>query len=488
MPTPVEDRRPPITPQLAVRVAILGGFAFVLFAIVFFRLWFLQVLSGEDYVAKARENRVRKVRIEAPRGDIVDRDGRVLVKTRIAPVVQIVPGSLPDSVVQEADSFRKARGEAEKARLAAADQLHSLERDIQERKHGPTKAQRRERRRLSRAARQARAVPIPPLPADEIKQRRLYRRLGHVIRVKPNRIHERVIEGVAELPYSNVTIKTAINRAAFNYIRERKEQFPGVEVEKQYLRDYPHKELAAQLFGTTREISPTELKEKRFKGVAAGTRIGADGLEESYDKYLRGKDGYTRIVINALGNRDDRRPQKRVEPRQGQRLKITLDLDLQRAANDAIKRGVEAASANGAKAGAFVAMDPRTGAVLALGSYPSFDANEFAKPISQKRYDALSSEENGAPLFNRAIAATYPTGSTFKPITAMAAMEEGVISPTTTIVDTGEYKLGDQVRKNAQDASYGPLQLSQALTVSSDVFFYNLGEQLDAKGNALQDW
>ena len=78
MPTPVEERRPPITPQLAVRVAVLGGFAFVLFAIVFFRLWFLQVLSGEDYVAKARENRVRKVRIEAPRGDIVDRDGRVL--------------------------------------------------------------------------------------------------------------------------------------------------------------------------------------------------------------------------------------------------------------------------------------------------------------------------------------------------------------------------------------------------------------------------
>jgi penicillin-binding protein 2 len=488
MPTPVEERRPPITPQLAVRIAVLGGFAFVLFAIVFFRLWFLQVLSGEDYVAKARENRVRKVRIEAPRGDIVDRDGRVLVKTRVAPVVQIVPGSLPKSVLAQADAFRKTRGQAEKARLAAADQLHSLERDIRERRHGPTKAQRRERRRLSRAARHARAVPIPPLPADEIKLRRLYRRLGRVIRVKPHRIQERVIEGVAELPYSNVTIKTAVNRAAFNYIRERKEQFPGVEVEKQYLRDYPHKDLAAQLFGTTREISPKELREKRYKGVAPGTRIGADGLEESYDKYLRGKDGYTRIVINALGTRDDRRRMKRLEPRQGQRLRITLDLDLQRAAMDAIKRGVEAASQNGAKAGAFVALDPRNGEVLALGSYPSFDANEFAKPISQKRYDELSSEENGAPLFNRAIAATYPTGSTFKPITAMAAMEEGVITPTSTLIDTGEFKLGDQIRKNAKGASYGALQLPRALTVSSDVFFYQLGEQLNGKGPVLQEW
>jgi penicillin-binding protein 2 len=488
MPTPVEDRRPAITPQLAVRVAVLGGFAFVLFAIVFFRLWFLQVLSGEDYVAKARENRVRKVRIEAPRGNIVDRNGTVLVKTRVAPVVQIIPSSLPKSVLDEADAFRKARGAAEKERLAADDKLRELERDIRERRKGPTRAQRRERRRLSRAARQARPVPVPPLPADAVKLRRLYRKLGRVINLKPRRIHERVIEGVAELPYSNVTIKTAVSRTAFNYIREREEQFPGVDVEKQYLRDYPHRELAAQLFGTTREISPAELKEKRYKGVEQGTRIGADGLEESYDRYLRGKDGYTRIVINALGSRDDRRAMKRVEPVQGQRLRTTLDLGLQRAANDAIRRGVQAASANGAKAGAFVAMDPRNGEVLALGSYPSFDANEFAKPISQKRYDALSSEALGAPLFNRAIAATYPTGSTFKPITAMAALESGIISPTTTLYDSGEFKLGEQVRKNAEGASYGPLQLPRALTVSSDVFFYQLGEQLNFKGPVLQEW
>ena len=488
MPPSLEERRPAITPQLAVRVAVLGGIAFVLFAIVFFRLWFLQVLSGEDYVVQARENRVRKVRIEAPRGDIVDRTGRVLVKTRVAPVVQIVPGSLPKSVLDQADAFRKARGAAEKARLAAASQLHALERDIRERRHGATRTQRRERRRLSRLARQARPVPIPPVPATETRLRSLYRRLGRVIGVKPRTIHQRVIEGVAELPYSNVTIKTAVSRAAFNYIRERTEQFPGVAVEKQYLRDYPHHELAAQLFGTTREISPKELKEKRYKGVQPGTRIGADGLEESYDKYLRGKDGYTRVVINALGNRDDRRPMKRVEPRQGQRVRITLDLNLQRAANDAIKRGVEAAAINGARAGAFVAMDPRNGEILALGSYPSFDANEFAKPISQKRYDELSSEENGAPLFNRAIAATYPTGSTFKPVTAVAALESGVISPTTTLYDNGTYTLGTQVRRNAQGASYGALQLPRALTVSSDVFFYQLGEQLSYKGPVLQEW
>ena len=429
MPQPVEERRPPITPQLAVRVAVLGGIAFVLFAIVFFRLWFLQVLSGEDYVSQARENRVRKVRIEAPRGDVVDRHGTVLVKTRVAPVVQIVPSSLPDAVLEQADEFRKERGVAEKARLAAAAQLRALERDIRERRRGATRSQRRERRRLARSARRATPVAVPAPPADETELRRLYRELGRVINVRPRLIHERVIEGVAELPYSNVTIKSAVSRAAFNYIRERREQFPGVEVEKQYLRDYPHDELGAQLFGTTREISPAELKLKRYRGVEPGTRIGADGIEESYDRYLRGTDGFTKVVINALGTRDDRRRMTRKEPTQGQRLRLTLDLELQRAANDALQRAVAAASQNGAKAGAFVAMDPRNGEILALGSYPSFDANEFAKPISQKRYDELSSEELGAPLFNRAIAATYPTGSTFKPITAMAALEEGVITP-----------------------------------------------------------
>jgi penicillin-binding protein 2 len=147
-----------------------------------------------------------------------------------------------------------------------------------------------------------------------------------------------------------------------------------------------------------------------------------------------------------------------------------------------------AAAINGAKAGAFVAMDPRNGEVLALGSYPSFDANVFAKPLSQRKYDELNSEARGAPLFNRAIAATYPTGSTFKIVTAMAALEEGLITPSSTIVDSGVFKLGDREFKNAKDAVYGPLQIRRALTVSSDVFFYELGSLANGKGPILQDW
>ena len=184
MPPSLEERRPAITPQLAVRVAVLGGFAFVLFGVVFFRLWFLQVLTGEDYVSQARENRVRKVRVEAPRGDIVDRNGATLVKTRVAPVVQVVPSQLPDAVLEGADAYREARGRSEQARALAAARLRSLEREGGEDGRRSSRAERRERRRLARASRRAAPVVVPPLPPSATAVRRLYRDLGRVIAVR----------------------------------------------------------------------------------------------------------------------------------------------------------------------------------------------------------------------------------------------------------------------------------------------------------------
>jgi penicillin-binding protein 2 len=490
MPPALDDRRPPITPQLAMRVAILGGFAFALFAIVFFRLWFLQVLSGEDYVSAAAKNRVRKVRIEAPRGDIVDRNDRKLVTTRVAPVVQITPESLPPSVLAQVNTYNQQRGVAETARQAAGDQLKALERDMREagRKH-VTRAQKRERRRLAAAAKVAPPVKVPAVPADATKLTRLYRKLGRVIGMRPQQIHDRVVQGVADTPYSNVTVKTlARDRAAFNYLFEHKDRFPGVVVEKRYLREYPYKTLAAQLFGTVNEISPAQLKLKRYKNVAQGTRIGQSGLEQRYDRYLRGRDGYTKVVVNSTGNRDEQARTTRVEPKQGERVQLTLDLGLERAANNALAKAIGWASGNGAQAGAYVAMDPTNGDVLALGSYPSFDANILARPISQRTYDGLTSQASGAPLLNRAIAAQYPTGSTFKPITAMATLESGIISASQIINDTGKYKLGTQEYQNAKGASFGPISMVQALKVSSDIFFYELGARANGRGAVIQRW
>ena len=487
MPQRLEERRPPITPQMAWRVAVLGGLAFVLFGIVFFRLWFLQVLSGQDYVSQARENRVRKVRIEAPRGDIVDRNGVVLVKSRVAPVVQLRPEAIPVAVQRQADAYRRALAGAEARRLRAAGRLRELERQARERRR-PTRAEKGQLRRLRVAADRAAPVRIPRVPAHQVRLRRLYRRLSQVIGVSVRTLQARVIRGYADQPYSNVTLRADVPRAAFNYLRERSDRFPGVVVEKQYLREYPHTTLGAQLFGTLNEISPQQLKLKRFRGVAPGTRIGATGLEEEYDRYLRGTDGFTKIVIDALGNRDDRRRMSRVEPRQGSQLKLSLDLGLERAANDALRRGIAAAAVNGARAGAYVAMDPRNGAILALGSYPSFDANDFAKPISQRKFDRLNSEANGAPLVDRATSSAYPTGSTFKPVTALAALDSGIITPSTVVNDPGYFQLGTQRYVNARGAVNGLLTLPEAIKVSSDVFFFRLGAEANDRGPVIQRW
>jgi penicillin-binding protein 2 len=487
MPQRVQERIPAITPQLAWRVAVLGGVSFALFGIVFFRLWFLQVLSGQDYVSQARENRVRKVSIEAPRGDIVDRNGAVLVRTTVSSVVQLDPNRLPQSVLVQADNYRKALAAAEAVRLRAADRLDSLDAQLREQGRKATKRERTQQRRLRRAANRAPHVAIPPLPAGEPKLLRLYRRLGRVLNLSPRTIHSRAIRGIADAPYSDVTIRAAVPRAEFDYLRERADEFPGVVVQKQYLRSYPHKTLAAQLFGTLGPVSKQELKKRRYKGVAPGDRVGQSGLEYSYDRYLRGKDGYEKIIINALGNRDDRRAISVKDPVQGQRLKLTLDLDLERAGTIALERGIGAAG-NGARAGAFVAMDPRDGSILALASLPSFDANLFAKPISQKTYDYLTSQDTGAPLLDRATASGYPTGSTFKPVTALATLSSGVITPGTVIVDDGSFKVGTQSYRNARGASYGALNVTSALRVSSDIFFFDLGARASSRGPIIQKW
>jgi penicillin-binding protein 2 len=490
MPPQIEERRPPITPQLAVRVAVLGGLAFVLFALLFFRLWFLQVLTGDDYVVQARENRIRKVKIEAPRGNIVDRDGRTLVKTRAAPVVQILPNSVPDAELDAAETYRKRLAVAEGRRLGAAQDLRELERRLRADGRRSRRVERVQKRELRARSRRADKVPVGPIPADAPRLRVLYKRLGKVLEISPVTIHKRVIQGIADQPSANVTIKTDVPAPAFNYLLEHREKFPGIVVEKKYLRHYPYETLAAQLFGTLREISPEEVGTKRYRGVEPGTRIGKDGIEESYDSYLRGTDGFTRVVVNSFGNRDDTRRTTRTDPIQGRQLRLTLDLGLQRTAQNAVARAVEAAQGNGnpADAGAFVAMDPRDGQVLALGSYPSFDANLFAKPIDQETYEQLNSEENGAPLFNRAISAGYPTGSTFKPITALAAVDEGIITPSTPLSDPGVFRYGGREFKNARDAVYGTLALPRALQVSSDVFFYQLGAAANDRGPVIQDW
>jgi penicillin-binding protein 2 len=490
MPQRVPERIPPITPQLAWRVAVLGGLAFALFGIVFFRLWFLQVLSGQDYVSIARENRVRKVRIEAPRGDIVDANGAKLVTTKPAAVVQLLPNDLPDSVREQADDYRKQLAKAAGDAQQAEDRYKALRAQLDDEPGKDTKADKKDLEELKRQEK-PRSVPIPPLPESEVALGKLYRRIARVLDdgTTPRAIHKRVIRSLADAAYSNVTIKTDVGTAEFNYIRENPELFPGVVVEKRFLRLYPKKDEAAQLFGTVSEITSEQRNSglKRYAGIAQGTRIGQSGLEAKYDKYLRGRDGYTNVVVNAMGARDDQRKASVHEYVQGQRLKLTIDSNLEKAGDEALKQAISRAAGNGASAGAYVAMDPTNGAILAMGSQPSFDANVFARPFSKRTYQGLVSDRTSAPLLNRATESGYPTGSVFKPVTALAALQAGLTTPGEVYNDTGRFEYGKQKYQNAKAAVLGPVNMSDAIKKSSDIYFFRLGS-LAVGHNYIQNW
>jgi penicillin-binding protein 2 len=403
------ERRPTLTPQLAFRIAVIGGIALVMFAVVFFRLWYLQVLSGDNYVAAAKENRIREIKIQAPRGEIVDRHGQPLVENRHSFSIKLTPDKLP-------------------ARLADREEL--------------------------------------------------YRRLARLLGLKPRRLEKRVESELKALPFAKPTIKQDVSQGVLTYVLERSEDFPGVEPESEFLRKYPYGQVAAHLVGQVGEISPEELDDRRFNGLSMGDRVGKAGIEAEYDRFLRGQNGAARFEVDALGKLTE--TLKREQPLQGKQLRLSLDLGVQRVAQQAL--------AGGTGRGAFAVMNVQNGEVLALGSQPSFDPNVFTKPITKKQLAALSSKDLGEPLLNRAIQAGYPTGSTFKLVTAVAALESGHITPSTPLSDPGFLVVGDRKFENAGGTPHGVLSLVSALTVSSDVFFYQLGRDMDEQGMPLQEW
>jgi penicillin-binding protein 2 len=435
---PPEDRRPPLTPQLALRVAIVGSVALALFAIIFFRLWFLQVLSGDQYLAKATVNRVRNVAIAAERGDIVDRGGNVLVDSRRALSVQISPSALPTSGRTRSKLYRDLAGVL--------------------------------------------GMPLKPNRCVIAGKPPKIRRLAKIPCL--------VSQALAIAPFADVTIKSDVSRDVQYYLAERANQFPSVEVQEIFLRNYPLHTLAAQLFGTVGRISSQEFGHKGYKGISRNAIIGQSGLEAAYDRYLRGKDGNDQVQVNAFGQPTGSRTTGK--PVAGHQLALSLDVGLQKVGQSALQQSIS--SNYPANGGSFVALNPTDGSVYAMGSLPSYDPNLFTSNLSQSKYNQLISAGQNYPLLNRAIDSAGPTGSTFKPITATAALQSGLWTPGATYDDTGKFCIGIQCRRNAGGAANGVLDLVNAIKVSSDTFFYNLGAKTNAdpskfpNGGPVQQW
>jgi penicillin-binding protein 2 len=206
-------------------------------------------------------------------------------------------------------------------------------------------------------------------------------------------------------------------------------------------------------------------------------------LERTYDRYLRGVDGVQRVQVDAFGRPVPNAALKRQEPIAGQRVQLSLDLGLQRTAQQKL------GEIGGGRPGAAIALDPRDGSLLAMVSQPTFDPALLTKEITQERYDTLlgSNTDGPGPLFNRAISGQYPIASTMKAITALAGLEKGLITPGTVINDPGCIEIGVIERCNARDQAYGSVDLARAIQVSSDVYFYKLGASaFSAGGQVIQ--
>lgn len=383
--------------ELRIGLIALGMIA--VFAIFLLRLFQLQILEGADLADRSQRNSVRSVRIEAPRGEIVDRHGRVLATTRPAYRVNLIPDEVRASGLTY-DVLAKL-----------------LDRD-----------------------------------RDELAER---------VGTPRGRKRFQPVELEGDLSYEQ--------RAR---VETHRYALPGIVTDILPRRHYVEFERAAHLLGMIGEINARELADPAFSDYRQGEIIGKFGLEALLESHLRGQAGGRNVIVDVAGQEMDVIDE--VLPIPGGRLVLTLDLDLQRAAEAAF---LSDDPEKPDKMGALVAIDPRNGEILALVSRPAYDPNAFAGGIDSQTWGALIGDK-WTPLRNRAVAEHYPPGSTYKPVVAIAGLAEGKLDPSKEVFCPGWYRLGRRTYRCWKRGGHGDVDLKQALVQSCDVYFYELGVEL----------
>jgi len=406
--------------RLRLRLLIFSVLLVTIFVALFSRLWFLQVLAGDEYQALARENRVRRVESEPPRGRILDRNGNVLVDNR--PTLSI---TIDRQLIEDED--------------------------------------------------------IP----------KVLRRLSRVLDVKVKDLRKSLNDGTVS-PYKPIPVANDVTEAQANKIFPYQERFPGVDLEELQIRKYPYGQLLAQVLGYVGEISAEELEEtQQFKkGYRAGDIIGKAGIERTYDSYLRGKPRIEQVVVNANNQVVGNRLKQRQQP--GNDLYLSADIRVQEIVERALADGIEAARGGGYQApdGGVAVLEPDTGDVIAMASYPTYNPSILADGFSFKDQKKLAGDpgtNQDDALTNRAMASEQAPGSTFKPVTAGAALANGVIGPYDGLDCPGsrtyppEGGPGSVTFPNWTSADSGFVTVPKSLEISCNTFYYELGWQMEAR-------
>lgn len=399
------------------RLTLFSAIVIAIVAILSLRLWSLQVLSGEEYAARAESNRIREIPIDAPRGRILDREGRPLVTNR--PSLAVVAN-------------RSVRSEEEL--------LASLS-------------------------------DVLDVPIQELMDR---------------------VESVREDPLTPRVLAVDVDRETVAYLSENQANYPGVDVQVIPVRAYPGGVVAAHVLGYTGEISEERLTDSPDGEYTYGDLVGKSGAEFQFESVLRGDKGYRRVEVDASGRIST--VLKEVPPVPGRDVVLSLDLDVQRAAEDALARAIEVARADGfmaARAASAVVLDVDTGEVVAMASLPSYDPTLFIGGISKENWRMLTAEGSEYPLTNRALAGLYPPASTFKVITAMAGLANGVTNYNRRYVCQGRWvEMGERWPKFCWDRSgHGSRNLAGGMIDSCNVVFYNIGYEFYKRDdNSLQEY
>ena len=379
------------------------------------RLTQVQLFEGARYAAEARANQIRRIPVVAPRGRIYDRNGVVLVRSRPSFVCAMIPSDVRD--------------------IAATMRALSL------------------------------VLGVP--------EARLWQRLLH----HHGANYTDFDQVAAYEPYGPIVLAGDLTSTQMSRLAESQDQLPGLDLEAQPVRDYPYHKLGSHFFGYVGQITEDEYARLRRRGYTANDVIGKEGLEESYDAYLRGKPGGEQIEVNAQGQLVRRLGP--VDPVPGDSLVLSIDWRIQTLAETALRDqlAVTAKLRGHPLAGAVVAIDPRDGGVLALASYPNFDPNDFTGGIKESTF-ARYLNDPLHPLYDRAIGAATPTGSTFKMVTGSAALTSGVIGEDQVLYDSGQWSCHGVVFRDIAAGALGTTDFVHALAASSDGYFYQLGYRL----------
>lgn len=414
----------PMNPRTARRIALFGSIALVLFGILILRLWFLQVVGASDSQAQASANTVRSINIPAPRGEIRDAKGKKLAQSQMALDLVALPQDLGVGV--DYSTGEVTISDSGKRTLA---------------------------------------------------------RIGLALGEDPKRLQNLMINGHEKTPYKSVVLRADIDPEdeLFFALSERLEEFPGLRLERTQRRAYlDDGRYISHVLGWVGQIPAESADSYLRQGYRNDAIVGVSGLESRYEPYLRGTDGERKIEVDAMGEPTRRGVISERPAKAGSILVTSIDYDVQKELAEALREKVMTSSIEG---GAGVVMKIDTGEIVALASFPQIPIADLSSGRQTPEVKAMNAEDNPRPPGrNRALWA-YPPASTFKSVTAIAALQSGMLTPETYLNSPKEIPLFGTVFKNFRGQEQGSLQLNRALALSSDTYFYQVGATLFDRAN-----